>query len=60
MSFIICFAIIAMMIIFTTNVVPFVWQIPGWEWALVIPLALVVGGHLLFPVRFIYLGARIY
>lgn len=49
-----------MMIIFTTNVVPFVWQIPGWEWALVIPLALVVGGHLLFPVRFIYLGARIY
>ena len=39
------------MIIFTTNVVPFVWRIPGWEWALIVPLALVVGCHLLFPVR---------
>lgn len=51
LSFIICLAIIAMMIIFPTNVVPFVWRIPGWEWALIVPLALVVGCHLLFPVR---------
>ena len=50
LSFIICFAIIAMMVIFTTNIVPFVWQIPGYEWALIIPLALVVGCHILFPV----------
>lgn len=39
-----------MMVIFTTNIVPFVWQIPGYEWALIIPLALVVGCHILFPV----------
>jgi len=50
LSFIICFAIIAMMVIFTTNIVPFVWQIPGYEWALIIPLALVVGCHILFPI----------
>jgi hypothetical protein len=50
LSFIICFAAIAMMIIFTTNVVPFEWQIPGWNWALIIPLSLVVGCHILLPV----------
>jgi len=50
LSFIICFALIAMMIIFTTNAVPVDWQIPGWQWALNIPLALVVGCHILFPV----------
>ena len=50
LSFIICFAAIAMMIIFTTNAVPFEWQIPGWNWALIIPLSLVVGCHILLPV----------
>ena len=54
LSFTICFACIAMMVIFTTNLVPYEWQIPGWEWALVIPLALVVGNHILLPVRFFY------
>ena len=40
-----------MMVIFTTNVVPFEWQIPGYQWALIIPLSLVVGCHILLPVR---------
>lgn len=52
LSFIICFAAIAMMIIFTTDVIPFEWQIPGWNWALIIPLSLVVGCHILLPVSF--------
>ncbi|EDR03342.1 uncharacterized protein LACBIDRAFT_331690 [Laccaria bicolor S238N-H82] len=50
LSFIICFACIAMMIIFTTDVVPFGWQIEGWNYALVIPLSLVVGCHILLPI----------
>ncbi|KAF9532825.1 glycosyl transferase family group 2-domain-containing protein [Crepidotus variabilis] len=50
LTFTICFLCIAMMIIFTTNAVPFDWQIPGWEWALIIPLALVVGSHMLLPI----------
>ena len=50
LSFCICFACIAMMVIFTTEAVPFEWQIPGWNWALVIPLSLVVGCHILVPV----------
>ncbi|KAF8891407.1 glycosyl transferase family group 2-domain-containing protein [Infundibulicybe gibba] len=50
LSFIICFAAIAMMIIFTTEAVPFEWQIPGYNWALIIPLSLVVGSHILLPI----------
>ncbi|KAF9473864.1 hypothetical protein BDN70DRAFT_352918 [Pholiota conissans] len=50
LSFMICFACIAMMVIFTTELVPFEWQIPGWNWALIIPLSLVVGCHILVPI----------
>ncbi|KNZ76240.1 hypothetical protein J132_11110 [Termitomyces sp. J132] len=50
LSFIICFACIAMMIIFTTSVVPFEWQIAGFNWALIIPLSLCVGCHILMPI----------
>ncbi|KJA17902.1 hypothetical protein HYPSUDRAFT_205759 [Hypholoma sublateritium FD-334 SS-4] len=50
LSFCICIACIAMMVVFTTEAVPFEWQIPGWNWALVIPLSLVVGCHILVPI----------
>ncbi|KAF5378270.1 hypothetical protein D9615_008739 [Tricholomella constricta] len=50
LSFIICFACIAMMVIFTTDAVPYTYQIPGWNWALVIPLSLTVGCHILLPI----------
>ncbi|KAF8156338.1 glycosyl transferase family group 2-domain-containing protein [Mycena galopus ATCC 62051] len=50
LSFIICFAVIIMMIIMQSNVVPFEWQIPGNDWALNIPLSLVVGTHILLPI----------
>ncbi|KAH6902701.1 glycosyl transferase family group 2-domain-containing protein [Coprinopsis sp. MPI-PUGE-AT-0042] len=50
LTFTICFLTIAMMIIFTTPVVPYEWRIWGWEWALIIPLALNVGCHILLPI----------
>ncbi|KAJ7032096.1 glycosyl transferase family group 2-domain-containing protein [Mycena alexandri] len=50
LSFIICFAVIVMMIVFTSKSVPFDWQIQGWNWALNIPLSLVVGCHILLPI----------
>ncbi|KAL0573094.1 hypothetical protein V5O48_008865 [Marasmius crinis-equi] len=50
LSFIICFLIIFMMIIFTTSVIPFEWQIQGWNWALIIPLSLNVGCHIGLPI----------
>ncbi|KAF7335514.1 hypothetical protein MVEN_02205200 [Mycena venus] len=50
LSFIICFAAIIMMIVMQSNAVPYEWQIPGWNWALNIPLSLVVGCHILLPI----------
>ena len=43
--------LIVMMIVFASDLVPFGWQIPGWEFALIIPVSLVVGCHILLPVR---------
>jgi cellulose synthase/poly-beta-1,6-N-acetylglucosamine synthase-like glycosyltransferase len=50
LSFLICFLAMIMMIVFTTNIVPFEWQVPGYNWALIIPLSLVVGCHILLPI----------
>ncbi|KAF9556186.1 hypothetical protein CPC08DRAFT_744026 [Agrocybe pediades] len=50
LSFIICFACIAAMIVFSsTEILPFEWQI-GPSYALIIPLALVVGCHIMVPI----------
>lgn len=40
-----------MMIILTTDLIPVGWQIPGWDWAVIFPLAITVGCHVLYPVR---------
>jgi len=49
LSFIICFLCIAMMVVFAFAV-PFEWTIPSYSWALIIPLSLVVGSHMLLPI----------
>lgn len=41
---------IAAMIILSLPLVPEGWRIPGSSWALIVPLAIVTAGHLLFPV----------
>lgn len=50
LTFCICFLCIAMMVVFTTPAIPWEWRIHGWEWALIIPLALNVGCHILLPI----------
>ena len=50
LSFAICFVLMVMMIIFSTDLLPPAWQVPSWNWAVIFPLALVVGCHFLFPV----------
>ncbi|KAJ7229659.1 glycosyl transferase family group 2-domain-containing protein [Mycena haematopus] len=50
LSFCICFAILAMMIVFSQPIVTPAWQIPGTSWAVILPLAIVAGGHILFPI----------
>ncbi|KAF7290353.1 Glyco-trans-2-like domain-containing protein [Mycena chlorophos] len=46
----ISFALIITMILFSTPVVTPAWQIPGTSWAVILPLALVASGHILFPI----------
>ncbi|KAI0260587.1 glycosyl transferase family group 2-domain-containing protein [Gloeopeniophorella convolvens] len=50
LAFVICFLVFAMMIIFATGLVPTEWQIPGVDWAVIFPLAIVAGSHILFPI----------
>ncbi|CAK5270569.1 unnamed protein product [Mycena citricolor] len=50
LAFVICFAIIAMMIVFSLPVVTPAWQVPASSWAVILPLAVVAGGHILFPI----------
>ncbi|KAJ7082932.1 glycosyl transferase family group 2-domain-containing protein [Mycena belliarum] len=49
LAFIICFAGIIMMIVFASDAVPFEWQIQA-NYALTVPLCLVVGCHILLPI----------
>ncbi|KAJ7479671.1 glycosyl transferase family group 2-domain-containing protein [Mycena latifolia] len=50
MVFCIAFVTVAAMIVLSTPVVTPGWQIPGTSWAVILPLAIVMGGHVLFPI----------
>ncbi|KAF7416118.1 hypothetical protein PC9H_002378 [Pleurotus ostreatus] len=50
LAFILCFIVLIAMIVLTTDAVPVVWQVPGWSWAVILPLAIVLGCHILFPI----------
>ena len=52
LSLVICISTAAAMIILSTELVPIGWRIPGLNWAVIFPLALVIGCHVLFPVSF--------
>ena len=42
----------AAMVILSTDLIPLGWRIPGWDWAVIVPLALTIGCHVLWPVSF--------
>ena len=50
-SLLVSFAVIAGMIIVSTSLVPLAWRIDGSGWAVIFPLSIVAGCHILFPVR---------
>ncbi|KAJ7689711.1 glycosyl transferase family group 2-domain-containing protein [Mycena rosella] len=50
MVFCIATVTIVGMIVLATPVVTPGWQIPGTSWAVILPLAIVMGGHILFPI----------
>ena len=43
--------LVAAMVILSTPLVPIQWRIDGSAWAVIFPLALLAGSHILFPVR---------
>jgi hypothetical protein len=45
-----CTLIIAMIIVMNSELVPFEWRIQGWNWAIVLPLGMCVGCHMLLPI----------
>ncbi|THG96109.1 hypothetical protein EW026_g5663 [Hermanssonia centrifuga] len=49
-AFLLCFSMFAIMIILSTGLVPVGWQIPGFDWAVIMPLAITAGCHVLFPI----------
>jgi cellulose synthase/poly-beta-1,6-N-acetylglucosamine synthase-like glycosyltransferase len=49
-SLIVSFILILVMIILSTNLVPFGWRITGSSWAVIFPLALITSCHILFPI----------
>ncbi|EMD36048.1 hypothetical protein CERSUDRAFT_115962 [Gelatoporia subvermispora B] len=49
-SLVLCISACAAMIILTTSVIPVGWQVPGWDWAAILPLAITAGCHILFPI----------
>ncbi|KAL1694017.1 glycosyl transferase family group 2-domain-containing protein [Schizophyllum commune] len=49
-SMLVSFAIIAGMIICSTSLVPYAWRVDGTGWAVIFPLSIVCGCHILFPI----------
>lgn len=48
--YLICVLAIAAIIVLSTTAVPPAWRIPGTSWAVILPLAICAGGHILFPI----------
>jgi hypothetical protein len=49
-ALIICTITLAGMFILSTSLVPVGWQVDSTDWAVILPLAIVVGSHILFPI----------
>ncbi|KAI0808303.1 glycosyl transferase family group 2-domain-containing protein [Fomes fomentarius] len=49
-AFVISLAFCAIMVILTTEAVPIGWRIFGWDWAVIVPLALFAGCHIAYPI----------
>jgi cellulose synthase/poly-beta-1,6-N-acetylglucosamine synthase-like glycosyltransferase len=50
LALLVSFLAILMMIVLSTSLLPLAWRIPGSSWAVLFPLALVAGCHILFPI----------
>ncbi|KAI0051592.1 hypothetical protein FA95DRAFT_1485075 [Auriscalpium vulgare] len=48
--FVVSVILIAAMIVLSTSLVPYAWRVDGSAWAVIFPLAVVAGCHILFPI----------
>lgn len=39
-----------MMVVLSTPIMPVEWRVPSLDWAVIFPLAITVGCHLLYPI----------
>ncbi|KAG0701466.1 glycosyl transferase family group 2-domain-containing protein [Suillus ampliporus] len=49
-ALILCIIVAAGMVILSTSLVPIGWQVDSTDWAVIMPLAIVIGSHILFPI----------
>jgi len=49
-TYLICWTLVAGMIILSTELVPVAWRIDAGAWAAIFPLAVQVGCHILYPI----------
>ncbi|KAG6890188.1 hypothetical protein C0995_010893 [Termitomyces sp. Mi166 len=49
LAFILSFIAVIAIVILSTGLIPPEWRIPGPSWAVILPLAIVAAGHILFP-----------
>ncbi|KAJ7573930.1 glycosyl transferase family group 2-domain-containing protein [Mycena floridula] len=50
LSFVICCTLIFMIVLFNSELLPFAYRIGGWSYAIVVPLGMIIGCHLLLPI----------
>ncbi|ETW76544.1 hypothetical protein HETIRDRAFT_480674 [Heterobasidion irregulare TC 32-1] len=50
LAFVLSFICIIAMIILSTSLPPLAWRVPGVDWAVILPLSIVTGCHILFPI----------
>ena len=53
-----CIVVSAAMVVLATDAIPIGWRIPGTNWAVIFPLAITVGSHVLYPVRPVFTTLR--
>jgi hypothetical protein len=54
--FLVCFVCLAGIVVLSTNLPPIGWRIPGYDWAVILPLCVVCASHILYPVCFCFTG----
>lgn len=50
LALVICLVIAIAMVILSTSLIPIGWRVLSWDWAVIFPLAITIGCHVLYPV----------